>query len=387
MKLIILKKNLKDGLRSIEKIYAENQSLPILKNFLIESFDNKIKLAATNLELAVTTFISGKIIENGSITIPLNIFNSIINNLQVEKINLELKKDKLIIKTDNYQAEIQGIKKEEFPIIPKIENNKQYIQIKNSLLKDALVSVVNSATADNRPELSGILFDYQTTLLKLAATDTFRLSEKTINNNQFESSFSKNFKIIIPLKTIQEVIKEIQLNDEQKTEIYIDSNQILFKTENTEIISRLINGEFPDYQQIIPKSIEAEMILSAEELINAVKLNSVFSDRFNEIKIIINKDAKNIEVFSASQSVGENKYLVPAKIQKMPDFAAPKADFVLPKAESQMEISFNWRFLLDGLKNVKSENVFLGLSDSNKPAIIKSSQDESWFYILMPIKN
>jgi len=373
MKLIILKKNLKDGLRSIEKICAENQSLPILKNFLIESFDNKIKLAATNLELAITTFISGKIIENGSITIPLNIFNSIINNLQVEKINLELKKDKLIIKTDNYQAEIQGIKKEEFPIIPKIENNKQYIQIKNSLLKEALVSVINSVTTDNRPELSGILFDHQTTLLKLAATDTFRLSEKTINNNQFESTFSNNFKIIIPLKTIQEVIKEIQINDEQKTEIFIDSNQILFKTENTEIISRLINGEFPDYQQIIPKNIEVEMILSAEEFINAVKLNSVFSDRFNEIKIIINKDAKNIEVFSASQSVGENKYLVPAKIHKM--------------AESQMEISFNWRFLLDGLKNVKSENVFLGLNDSNKPAIIKSSQDESWFYILMPIKN
>ena len=373
MKLIILKKNLKDGLRSIEKICAENQSLPILKNFLIESFDNKIKLAATNLELAITTFISGKIIEDGSITIPLNIFNSIINNLQVEKINLELKKDKLIIKTDNYQAEIQGIKKEEFPIIPKIENNKQYIQIKNSLLREALVSVVNSVTTDNRPELSGILFNHQTTLLKLAATDTFRLSEKTINNNQFEASFNKNFKIIIPLKTIQEVIKEIQINDEQKTEIYIDSNQILFKTENTEIISRLINGEFPDYQQIIPKNIEAEMILSAEELINAVKLNSVFSDRFNEIKIIINKDAKNIEIFSANQSVGENKYLIPAKIQKM--------------AESQMEISFNWRFLLDGLKNVKSENVFLGLSDSNKPAIIKSSQDESWFYILMPIKN
>ena len=373
MKLIILKKNLKDGLRSIERICAENSSLPILKNFLIETIDNKIKLAATNLELGITTFISGKIIENGSVTIPLNIFNSIINNLQVEKINLELKKDKLIIKTDNYQAEIQGIKKDEFPIIPQIGNIKQFIKIKNSLFKDALVSVVNSATADNRPELSGVLFDFQITILKLAATDTFRLSEKTIANNHFESNFDGNFKIIIPLKTIQEVIKEVQLNESQEAKIYIDQNQVLFKTENTEIISRLINGEFPDYQQIIPKNIANEIILSAEELMNAVKLSSVFSDKFNEIKIIINKDVKNMEVFSASQSIGENKYLVPVKIQKM--------------AENQMEVSFNWRFLLDGLKNIKSENIFLGLNDLNKPALIKSPQDESWIYILMPIKN
>jgi DNA polymerase-3 subunit beta len=373
MKLIILKKNLKDGLRSIEKIYTENPSLPILKNFLIEIVDNKIKLAATNLELAITTFISGKIIEDGSITTPLNIFNSIINNLQVEKINLEIKKDKLIIKTDNYQAEIQGIKKEEFPIIPKIENNKQFIQIKNSILKEALISVINSATTNNRPELSGILFNYQTTLLKLAATDTFRLSEKTINNNQFESNFNGNFKIIVPLKTVQEIIKEIQLNENQETKIYIDPNQILFKTENTEIVSRLINGEFPDYQQIIPQSIAVEMILNAEELINAVKLSSVFSDRFNEIKILINKEAKNIDVLSANQSIGENKYLVPVKIQKM--------------GEAPMEISFNWRFLLDGLKNIKSESVFLGLNDLNKPVVIKSPRDESWFYILMPIKS
>ncbi len=381
MKLIILKKNLKDGLKSIEKVCADNSSLPILKNFLIESFDNKIKLSATNLELAITTFISGKIIEDGNITIPLNILNSIINNLQAEKINLELNKDKLIIKTDNYRAEIQGIKKDEFPIIPKIENNKQCVQIKNFILKNALLSVVNSATTENRPELSGILFDYQITLLKFAATDTFRLSEKTINNTQFESDFNKSFKIIIPLKTIQEVIKEIQINEEQKTDIYIDPNQILFKTENTEIISRLINGEFPDYQQIIPKTIETELTLNTEELINSAKLSSIFSDRFNEIKIIINKDAKNIEVFSASQSVGENKYLVPAKIQKM------STHHPAGETDEQMEIAFNWKFLLDGLKNIKTENTFLGLNNSNKPAIIKSPQDASWFYILMPIKS
>lgn len=374
MKFIILKKNLKDGLRSIEKISAENSNLPILKNFLIESFDNKIKISATNLELATTAFIAGKIIEEGGITIPLNIFNSIINNLSSERINLELlENNKLLIKTDNYQAEIQGIKKEEFPIIPKIENIKNYIKIQNSFFLNSLTLIINSISIDSRPELAGALFDFQTTILKLTTTDTFRLSEKTIINTQFESNIDKNFKTIIPIKTIQEVIREIQNNEEGKIEIYFDQNQVLFKTENTEIISRLINGEFPDYQQIIPKTIDFEIIINIEEFINAIKLSSIFTDRFNEIKILLKENSKNIEIFSFGQNIGENRYLVPVKIKG--------------NLSGDFETAFNWKFLLDGVKNIKSENIFLGLNNSNKPAIIKSPEDNSWFYIIMPIKN
>ena len=345
MKFIILKKNLKDGLRSIEKINAENSNLPILKNFLIESFDNKIKISATNLELAVTSFISGKIIEEGGITIPLNIFNSIINNLSSERINLELlENNKLLIKTDNYQAEIQGIKKEEFPIIPKIENIKNYIKIQNPILLNSLILIINSIALDGRPELAGALFDFQTTILKLATTDTFRLSEKTIINTQFESNIDKNFKTIIPIKTLQEVIKEIQNNEEEKTEIYFDQNQVLFKTKNTEIISRLINGEFPDYQQIIPKIIDFEIMANTEEFINAIKLSSIFTDKFNEIKILLKEDLKNIEIFSFGQNIGGNRCLVPAKIKG--------------SLGGDLETAFNWKFLLDGVKNIKSENIF-----------------------------
>lgn len=375
MKFIILKKNLKDGLRAIEKAVEDNSNLLVLKNFLIESFDNKIKLSATNLELAVINFISGKIIENGGLSIPLNIFNSIINNLQSERINLELtQNNKLLIKTDNYSAEIQGLKKEEFPIIPKIKNNLNYIEISCLILKDALNSVINLINLNNsRPELNGVLFDYQNTILKLTTTDGFRLSEKTINNTQFESNFNTGFKIIIPIKTAQEAVKELQINENGSVKIYFDSNQILFKTENTEIISRLINGEFPEYQQIIPKAFKTELNLNKDELINAVKLTGLFSDRLNEIKLIIKESNKNnIELFSSSQNLGENKYLIPAKIKG---------------AAGPAEITFNWRFLLEGAKNLKSDNIFLGLNDQDKPALIKSADDTSWFYILMPIKS
>ncbi len=374
MKFIILKKNLKDGLKVIEKAVEDSSNLLVLKNFLIESFDNKIKLSATNLELAIINFISGKIIENGGLSIPLNIFNSIINNIQSERINLELtQNNKLLIKTDNYSAEIQGLKKEEFPIIPKIKNNSNYIEISNLILKDALASVINSINLNNsRPELNGVLFDYQNTILKLAATDGFRLSEKTINNTQFESNFNAIFKIIIPVKTVQETIKELQINENGSVKIYFDSNQILFKTENTEIISRLINGEFPEYNQIVPKNFEVELNLNKEELTNAVKLTGLFSDNLNEIKLIIKENNKNVELFSSNQNLGENKYLIPAKIKG---------------ATSPIEIIFNWRFLLDGAKILKSENIFIGLNNQSKPALIKSPDDASWFYVLMPIKS
>lgn len=369
MKLIILRSNLKEGLTTIDKIGGENLNLPILKNVLIETSDNKIKLSSTNLELAITNHISGKIIEEGSLTVPINIFTSIINNLQTERIDLEIKDNNLTIKTDIYQAKIQGIKKDEFPIIPKINNEQNFLEISTATLKQSLSLIINAAQNSHlRPELNGILFDFQINYFKLAATDSFRLAEKTLNDNQFKTNLQKQFKVIIPLRTIQEVIRLIR-EDDSKTIIYFDPNQILFKNNDLEIISRLIDGEFPDYQAIIPKSTETEIITKREQLINATKLAGVFTDRLSEVKIIIKENTKNIEVYSAGQDIGENQYLIPAKIKG-----------------PALEIVFNWRFLLDGLKNLKSEDIILEFNGDNKPAIIKSPDDVSYFYILMPIK-
>ena len=226
-----------------------------------------------------------------------------------------------------------------------------------------------SQFSQNRPELSGVLFNYQVGQLKLAATDSFRLTEKTINNNQFKCELEKEFKTIIPLKTVQEVARIFKDEDKQ-INIYFDSNQVLFKTENLEIISRLINGDFPDYQAIIPESLEIEVAANKEQLINALKLVGSFSDKLNEVKIIIKDKAKNIEIYSSNQALGENQYLIPAKIKGKP-----------------LEIVFNWRFLMDGVKNLDSEDIFMGFNGDNRPVIIKTPKDISYFYVLMPIKS
>ena len=197
MKLIILKNNLKDGLIVAEKGINENTNLPILKNVLIKTYNNKIQISATNLELGISKLISGKIIEEGGLTIPFQTFYSIVNNINSDKINLETKNNNIIFKTDNYEAKLQGLSEDDYPIIPKIENSDKFIEFNTELFKEALGQVITSAQiSEIRPEISGVLFDYQITIIKLVATDSFRLAEKTIYNNQYTSNIDKGFKII-----------------------------------------------------------------------------------------------------------------------------------------------------------------------------------------------
>ncbi len=365
MKLVILKNNLRDGLNTIERATTENTNLPILKNVLVKTFNNKIQLSATNLDLAITKFISGKIIEEGNITVPISTLATITNNITDERINLESENNTLRFKTDNYEAVIQGLPEEEFPIIPKLENLNNYLRMDSEILKESLLKVINTVQlSEIRPEISGVLLDFQVTNLKFVGTDSFRLGEKTINENNFNSTFQRGFKIIIPLKTSQELLRILTNGP---VTIFIDPNQILFKNDELEVISRLIDGTYPDYEQIVPKSFETEINLEREHLINAVKLVSTFSGKTNDIKVIYAEGKKSLEIYSSNQYLGENKYLVPVKI----------------KGEN-FSVSFNWRYLMDGLKNFDNKELVFGVNGTSRAAMLKSSSDSSYFYILMP---
>lgn len=371
MELIVLKTNLKEGIAALGKIGSENASLPILKNCLIETKENKIKFSVTNLEMAIASSIPAKVVKDGSITVPLGILSSIINNLESERVSLETKNDNLVIKTENYQAKIQGTKKEEFPIIPKIGNEGEYLEIENGILKDALLSIMNASQGSAiRPELGGILFDYQVNIIKFAATDSFRLAEKTIDDNRYKANIEQKLRVIVPLKTVQELVRVMTEKDDEKIRIYFDPNQIVFRTDKFELVSRVINGEFPDYQPIIPKAISIEVVVNKDQLVNALKLTGSFADKMNEIRMIVKDGVKNIEMFSSNPILGENQYLIPAKI---------KGDSI--------EVVFNWKFLFDGLRSITTEHITIGMNGDNKPAIIKPMNVNDYFYIIMPIKS
>ena len=372
MNVIALKNNIKEGLSIISGAKKESGNLPVLKNFLLETVDGGVKMSSTDLEIGVTHFVSAKNTKEGSVAIPFGVFSQIINNLSFERINFEIKGGSLLINTDNYKAKISTTPKNDFPIIPGIERKKNnFFVFDTGSLVEALLFVVPACQiSDFHPELSGILFSFKDGQIKLAATDSFRLAEKTIVSKEFETKMEKDVSFIVPFKTIQETIRIFSSSKENKIKMFFEENQILFETQQTTLVSRLIEGRFPDYEIIIPKSFETEAIIEKENFTNALKLTSSLSNRLNEVKFQIDDDLKNIKTSSFSPEFGENEYLLPARIKG-----------------SKTQITFNWRFLLDGTKNIKTNSVFFGLNGEEKASLIKSPEDQSFVYIIMPIRS
>jgi len=366
MKLIILKNNFIEGLTALERAVKEDSTLPILKNFFIGVENNRIILIATNLEIAIKYFLPGKIIEPGETTLPFSLTNNIVKNLISERIDLETKEKKILIKTDNYEALISTNSPEEFPLIPKITNQNNFLKFKLTDFKESLNKVLVAGSFSNiRQEINGVFFHLEEDVLKLVATDSFRLAEKTYQKEQFETNFKK-LSFILPLKTAQEILR---IPDGEEINIFVDAHQILFRSENEEIISRLIDGQFPDYQAVVPKEFETQLKINREELIKAIKLTSAFSGGLGDISLKITDNKKFLTLTAQSEQLGENRYLIPIKINGQP-----------------FSLILNWRYLIDGLKIYQSEEVEIGINKNDKPLMIKSPNDPFLFYILMPLK-
>lgn len=372
MNLIVLKNNLKEGLSIISGTHKENSNLPVLKNFLLEAFEDKLKISSTDLEIGVSYIISAKIIQDGSVTIPYSVFSQIIYNLTSERINLETKGSSILITTDNYKAKISTTPKDDYPIIPEIkENKKSFFQIDTVYFIESISSVFSACqVSDIRPELGGIFFVYKGESINLAATDSFRLAEKTIPSKKFEADLKNEASYIIPFRTVQELIKIFSSKTDGKMKIYFENNQVFFEENQILFVSRLIEGKFPDYELVIPKNFNTEVIIDKNDLSGALKLAGSLSNRLNEVKFVTDESLKNITILSSSQEFGESEYVLPAKI----------------KGESA-RVTFNWKFVLDGLKNIKQNNVFFGFNGEEKPSLIKSPDDPSYLYIVMPIKS
>ncbi|MFH1461179.1 MAG: DNA polymerase III subunit beta [Patescibacteria group bacterium] len=367
MNIICLQENLKQTLNIAEKIIGRNLTLPILNNLLLLIEGNKLQVSSTNLEIGINSWVSGKIQGKGSITVPARLLADFINNLPNDKVELKAKDKQLEIKCRKFKAVLRGLPADDFPIIPKIKD-KSLIKIKGGLLKNSLAQVVEMASlSESRPEISGIYMKFDKGAIKLAATDSFRLAEKNIELNA-DSKELKGQAIIIPQRTVQEIIR-ILGEQETEVEIILSGNQILFDLGYAQIISRLIEGQYPDYQQIIPQDLQTQAVISRQELINNIKIASLFSGKINDIKVRINPKRNLLEIVSKDADIGENKSQIEAEIQG-----------------KEMEITFNHRYVLDGLNNIYSDKVVLGLNENAKPAIIRPVGDNTYTYIVMPIK-
>lgn len=373
MKISSLQENLKNGLNTVSHIAGKNVNLPILNNVLIEARENNIKLSTTDLEIGIVTLIRGKVEGEGSLTVEAKILSDYVSLLPNRKIDMEVSKENLKVVCENYKTSIKGQAAEEFPLIPSVNKDDVY-QVDMEEFKKALSQLIFAVSlSGSRIELTGIYFFISAKNITMAATDSFRLAEKTV---AAKTASGKERGIIIPAKTLQELIRIISssksenINEEKTLKFYLSDNQILFEIANTQLISRLIEGQYPDYRQIIPNNQKTSAVVNRAEFIRAVKAASLFSKSgVNDINLDFPMGKNMIVVTSQSGQTGEN---------------TTNLDCALEGSENGIVV--NYRYLLDGLNNINEENVKLKIIDGNTPCILEPIEQKDYKYIIMPIK-
>ena len=368
MKLSCTQENLSRGLNLCSRIVSSPKTLPILSNVLISTEKGRLKLSVTNLEVGINLWLRAKIDQEGSITIPARILSDFISNNPDKNINLETEKLNLKIYSENSQAIIAGIESEEFPVIPSIKQDQGFEISPKELEKTIPKTIIACAVDESRPVLSGVLFNFMGNKLKLVATDSYRLAETSLN---LEHKIDLP-KVIVPLKTMQEIHRIIgtsQIEAKEKIKINLAENQILFKfSDAIEVVSRLIEGSFPNYEQIIPTSPSTIVEISRNNFLSAIKSASLFSQNAaNNIRIKTEKD--KLLVLAHSSQIGDSKTTVKANI-----------------SGEDLELAFNARFILDALNNLSGEKIELGLTEKLAPAKIIDPRDKNYLYVIMPLR-
>ncbi len=374
MEFLSIKNNLRKGLFIVSHIAGKNVNLPILNNVMIEAEEGNIKLTTTDLETGITHYLRGKTEKEGVFTVNSKMISDYINLLPDKKIKIKQQKEELEIECENYHTKIKGQSSEDFPLIPQVEKKEGYkTGIKE--FKKALSRVVFAAsTAESRAELNGILFSINQNELTLVSTDSYRLAEKKV---KIENKNKNEKEVIVPAKTIQELLRILsglgedgEIKEEEEVDFFITENQILFSTNSTELVSRLIEGQYPDYKQIIPNKSQTKAKVDKNELIRAVKTSSLFSKTgVNDINLDFPKEKNQIIVSSTSGQTGENIVKIDSQTQG-----------------EDNRIIINYQYLLDNLKTIEEEEIEIKITDSNTPCVITPIKEKDYLYIIMPIK-
>src|SRR3989344_2593892 len=362
MKVTVNQKNFRKALGLVEKIVSRNPSLPILNNVLIKTDNGRLRISSTNLEIGINCMIGAKIDEVGEIAIPARVSSDFINNVSDEKVTLHTKNNILFINSDKYKTQILGFDPKDFPIIPKLKEGPVTV-ISSKILKNMLYSVADAiAVSETRPELAGIYTDFNAKKLTFAATDSFRLSESCLDTKN-----SSQHSVIIPRNTVMELIR-ITSDIEGDIQVKIGDNQISFYNNDFELVSRLIDGNYPDYKKVIPSKFLSRILVQKGNLEKDIRLAGLFSSNISDVKLLCSKDA--IIIKSKNSDKGEIETSIPAVLKNEP-----------------FEISVNYHYLLDGLKIMDSDKVLLEFTGNGSPLVIKPDNNKDLTYLIMPLRS
>jgi DNA polymerase-3 subunit beta len=365
MKIECVKEKIIDAIYKAEKITGKNLTLPILSHIYLEAKNSVCIIKATNLDLGLEIEIPVKVIEPGKATVPGTVFLNFISNLSGEsKMVLEIINNDLFIHGQKTSTKIKTQPTDDFPIIPQIKDEKSFELDAKDFVRGIKSVWYGAAQTSMKPELSSVYVYYDgVDSLVFVATDSFRLAEKKVKIKKGRDISQ----ILIPLKNVSEIMRILE-SAEGEVDVKMSSNQLAFSWGGVYLVSRIIDGTFPDYKQIIPKEFKTEVTVLKKDLVNSLKLINVFTDTFNQVVMKISPSEKTFELTTQNSTVGETRNSL--------DTALTGDD---------LTISFNYKYLVDCFQSIDTDSLVLSFSGLGKPVLVRGVSDRSFLYIVMPM--
>jgi len=373
MRLSCLQENLNRGLSVVGRAVATRTTLPITNNVLLATDQSRLKLAATNLEMAISCWIGAKVEEEGAITVPARLLTEFINSLPSEKveINLSPPTKTLGLKCARFEARISGVDAKDFPPIPRVDEGIT-TRVEVDTLRQGITHVIfAAATEESRPVLTGIDAQFDGDLLTLAAADGFRLA---VYKLPLAVPVSQKTEVIIPARTLAELNRLI-VDEEEAVEITVNpkKSQALFRLKNIELVSQLVQGTFPQYTQLIPQSYTTQAVVSVAEFLRATKTASIFArDGSGIVRLVITPGSEltpgKITVSARSEEIGDDVGEIDAIVEG-----------------EEAKIAFNGKYLSDVLSVLHEAQVALETTNPSSPGVVRPVGVDNYVHVIMPM--
>lgn len=363
MKLQVTQENLAKALNTAARVANSRGTLPVLANVLLKTVGNRLSVAATNLDIAITHYIGSKVLEEGAITVPAKLMQDFVSSLPGGVITLEQNENRLHIQTNKYESTVNGIVADDFPVMPDIKKGVSW-DVSGSVIKTALQQILVAASSDEaRPVLTGVFLHSFEGKLFAVATDSYRLAEKSL------MEIKDNISLLIPASAAQDLLRVIG-DYSEGVRIVHDDQQIFFKAGEVELVTRLIEGAYPDYRKLIPTRFSTQATLKRSDLANVAKVSSLFArESAGSITINVDEKEQSLSIRSIASQLGENTATATAE------------------TKGSGSITLNSRYLLDALNVMHGEMVTFSFNGKLEPSVLKDTSDADYLHVIMPLKS
>jgi DNA polymerase-3 subunit beta len=364
MKLQVTQENIHKALSNVAKVASSRGTLPILANVLIKTVDNRVSIAATNLDIAITQYIGSKVSSEGSITVPARLMQDFIASLgSSSTITLELDETKLKVTTDHHHSVINGTSADDFPVMPAITSGVSWT-LPAKTLKTSLQQVLFAASTDEaRPVLTAVNIHTHDGWVYFAATDSYRLAERKVEQ------VDTDIQLLVPASALQDLLRVLG-DSEETVHITHDDQQVLFRVGDVELVARLIEGTYPDYRKLIPTKFAHNATVEQKEFQNITKVSALFArENAGSVTLQLNETEQTINITAMASQLGENTASTTAEV------------------DAEGAITLNSRYILDAVGVLEGTDMHISFNEKLEPCVIRAKDHENYTHVIMPLKS